>query len=169
MRDALPALAVMKGKLKVTHQTGDAERAAVEGAYHASSLDAGVFSFITGMPGAFEAADLVVSRCGSTTLAELTAAGRPAVLVPFAAATHDHQTFNARKLETAGAAVMIRERDLTGETLASTLIDLLGDDARLSRMAQASRGLGRPDAAQRIAELCARLMGRAAAPSGGLS
>ncbi len=169
MRDALPALSVMKGRLNVTHQTGDAELAAVKSSYDASALNAKVSPFITGMPGALEEADLVVSRCGSTTLAELTAAGRPAVLIPFAAATHDHQTFNARKLEQAGAAVMILERDLTGGRLASTLIDLLGDDGRLARMAEASRGLGRPDAAERIGDLCARLVGRSTASRGGAS
>lgn len=127
-------------------------------AWRAAGLEADVRPFISGMPEALERADLVISRCGSTTLAELTAAGRPAILVPFAAATHDHQTFNARKLVEAGAAEMIAEKDLTGPALAARLMALLEDAPGLARMSAASRALGRPDAAARIADLCAGLL-----------
>jgi UDP-N-acetylglucosamine--N-acetylmuramyl-(pentapeptide) pyrophosphoryl-undecaprenol N-acetylglucosamine transferase len=133
----------------------------VRRAYAAAGFGQGradVVPFIARTWEAFESADLIVSRCGSTTLAELTCAGRPAILVPFAAATHDHQTFNARKLADAGAAVMIAESDLSGEKLASTVIDLIGNDEKLARMSAASRALGRPDAAARIADLCVELM-----------
>ena len=161
MLEALPRLA--PAALRITHQTGEAELEAVTAAYSASGFrpeDFDVKPFIAGMPEAFEQADLIVSRCGSTTLAELTVAGRPSVLVPFAAATHDHQTFNARKLGEAGAAVMIAEKDLTGETLADAILGLLDDPARLARMAAASRALGRPDAAARISDLCLALVAR---------
>ncbi len=156
--DALPALSAMKGELKVTHQTGEADLQTVRAAYEASGIDADVRPFISGMSQAFEEADLIVSRSGATTVAELTAAGRPAVLVPLAAAVHDHQTFNARKLLDAGAAVMIAEAELTGERLASRVLEMLADEDRLARMASASRKLGRPEAAARIADLCAGLL-----------
>ena len=82
------------------------------------------------------------------------------VLVPFAGAAHDHQTFNARKLEQAGAAVVIPEAALGGERLATELTALLADPGRTARMARASRAAARPDAAARIAELCVALMSR---------
>ncbi|MFQ5701752.1 MAG: glycosyltransferase, partial [Acidobacteriota bacterium] len=84
--------------------------------------------------------------------------GRPAILVPLASATHDHQTFNARKLVQVGAAVMIEEKDLHGAALAEMVEGLLGDPGRLARMSEASRQLARPDAATRVAELCIALM-----------
>jgi UDP-N-acetylglucosamine--N-acetylmuramyl-(pentapeptide) pyrophosphoryl-undecaprenol N-acetylglucosamine transferase len=161
MCGALPLLSAMRGSLRIIHQTGEAHLDAVTEAYRSMGDRAPRFElcpFIREMSQAFEQADLIVSRCGSTTLAELTCAGRPAILVPFASATHDHQTFNARKLADAGAAVMIAESDLSGEMLASAVIDLIGSDEKLARMSAASRVLGRPDAASRIADLCLELM-----------
>lgn len=161
--DALPVLARFGEFLRVTHQTGASEHEQVMAAYAAAGFGgsrASVIPFIARPWEAFAKADLIVSRCGSTTLAELTAAGRPSVLVPFAAATHDHQTFNARKLVSTGAAVMIAEKDLTGEKLADVVGGLLEAPERLITMSIASRSLGRPDAAARIAELCEQLMSR---------
>jgi UDP-N-acetylglucosamine--N-acetylmuramyl-(pentapeptide) pyrophosphoryl-undecaprenol N-acetylglucosamine transferase len=163
MTAALPLLAPLRGRLTVTHQTGEAALADVTRAWRAAGWDepaADVRPFIAGMSQAFERADLVLCRSGATTVAELTAAGRPAVLVPFAGAAHDHQTFNARKLEQAGAAVVITEKDLTGDSLAATLRSLLEDPSRVARMAQASREAARHDAAARIADLCVGLMSR---------
>lgn len=161
MMAALPLLAPLRGRLTLTHQTGEVALAAVTGAYRAAGWDedaADVRPFISGMSQAFEEADLVLCRSGATTVAELTAAGRPAVLVPFAGAAHDHQTFNARKLEQVGAAVVLAEARLSGESLATLLVSLLGDAERVARMAQASRAAARPDAAARIADLCVALM-----------
>ena len=161
--DALPALAGFGDSLRVTHQTGSADHEWVSQAYRAAGFAGGrasVVPFIEKAWEAFAAADLIVSRCGSTTLAELTAAGRPSVLIPFAAATHDHQTWNARKLVSTGAAVMIAEKDLTGVTLGAAVTGLLAEPGRLDRMSVASRSLGRPDAAARIADLCEKLMAR---------
>jgi len=158
MREALPELRQGAVPVKVRHQTGDAALEAVSSAYRAAGLDADVRAFISGMSQAFEEADLIVCRSGATTVAELTAAGRPAVLIPFAGATHDHQTYNARKLEDAGAAEVIPERELGGARLAATVTGLLESPDRLARMSQASRALGKPDAAARIADLCVDLM-----------
>lgn len=160
--DALPALSAMKGKLKVTHQTGEADLRTVTAAYRASGIDADVRPFISGMSKAFDDADLIVGRSGATTVAELTAAGRPAVLIPFAAAAHDHQTHNARKLSDAGAAVLMAEKDLSGASLSRVILELAADRKRLARMAEASRALGKPEAAGRIAEVGADLMAAAA-------
>jgi UDP-N-acetylglucosamine--N-acetylmuramyl-(pentapeptide) pyrophosphoryl-undecaprenol N-acetylglucosamine transferase len=99
------------------------------------------------------AADLVVSRSGATTCAELTAAGKAAVLVPFARAADDHQRSNARAMEAAGAARMVEEKDLTGERLAAVIGDLLSEPSRIVAMEDAARRLGRPDAAARVADL----------------
>jgi UDP-N-acetylglucosamine--N-acetylmuramyl-(pentapeptide) pyrophosphoryl-undecaprenol N-acetylglucosamine transferase len=98
-------------------------------------------------------ADLVVSRSGAMTVAELAAAGRPAILVPFGSATHGHQRENARALVEAGAARLIEERELTADRLSGEVSELLGDRARLVRMGAAARSLSRPDAARKLAEL----------------
>ena len=116
--------------------------------------------FIHDMPSAYAAADLVVSRAGALTLAELTARGLPAILVPYPFAAEGHQDANARALAEAGAAVVIRDQDLNGETLAREVTALLTDSARLERMAAASRRLGRPDAAERIADLIEEVAAR---------
>jgi UDP-N-acetylglucosamine--N-acetylmuramyl-(pentapeptide) pyrophosphoryl-undecaprenol N-acetylglucosamine transferase len=163
MTAALPLLSPLRGRLTITHQTGEAALSAVTQAYRDAGWDeasADVRPFIPGMAQAFEQADLVLCRSGATTVAELTAAGRPAVLVPFAGAAHDHQTFNARKLEQAGAAIVLIEADLSGDILATALRSLLEDPPRVARMAQASRAAGRHDAAARIADLCVGLLSR---------
>lgn len=164
---ALPRLAGLRGRLRVTHQTGEADHESVTRAWRDAGFtpqEARVAPFIREMARAFEEADLVVARSGATTVAELTAAGRPALLVPFAGATHDHQAFNARKLADAGAASLLLEKDLNADSLAAAIIDLTADPSRLQEMAAASRRLGRPEAASRIAEVCEGLLaGRRAA------
>jgi UDP-N-acetylglucosamine--N-acetylmuramyl-(pentapeptide) pyrophosphoryl-undecaprenol N-acetylglucosamine transferase len=112
------------------------------------------------MAGEMAAADLVICRAGATTLAELAAAGRPAVLVPFPAATDDHQRRNAEVLDRAGAAVLLHERDLTADRLADVTADLVGDRGRRGRMANAMRAFARPDAAARIVDRLLDLAGR---------
>jgi len=163
VREALPILAAIKDRLRVVHQTGEADHAEVAAAWAAAGFDperVDVRAFIDDMPRVVEASDLVVCRSGATTVAELTAAGRAAVLIPFARATHDHQTWNARKLERTGAAVLIAESDLDGPALARVVTGMADDPGRLARMAEASRALGRPDAADRIADRCAALLAR---------
>ncbi len=160
---AIPALEPLKGHARVVHQTGEADLEMVKRAWGASGFPAGdvdVRPFIADMARVYESTDLIVSRAGATTVAELTASGRPALLIPFAAATHDHQTQNAAALVRAGAAEMIAEKDLSGAALAARILALVSDRAALARMAEASRQLGRPDAAARIADLCVALLGR---------
>lgn len=132
--------------LDVVHQTGARDLDAVRDAYRAAGVTARVESFLNPIAPDMAAADLVISRAGATTLAELAASGRAALLVPFPAATDDHQRRNARVLVAAGAAAMVEERDLAGQ-LASTAADLIGDTARLAGMGRAMQGFARPDAA----------------------
>jgi UDP-N-acetylglucosamine--N-acetylmuramyl-(pentapeptide) pyrophosphoryl-undecaprenol N-acetylglucosamine transferase len=101
----------------------------------------------------FGEADLVLSRSGATTCAELTVAGKAAILVPFALAADDHQRTNARALDRAGAAVMLEEKDLSGSSLAAAVRALVDEPGRIAAMEEASRRIGRPDAAARVADL----------------
>lgn len=139
-------------EVEVLAQTGEKEaptlRAAL-GRYAAVR----VVPFIHDMADALGRADLAVCRAGALTVAELCAAGRPAILVPFAAATHAHQEENARALERAGAAVVVPEAELSGERLAAAVTGLLDDPERLRRMGEAARSLARPGADERIVDL----------------
>jgi UDP-N-acetylglucosamine--N-acetylmuramyl-(pentapeptide) pyrophosphoryl-undecaprenol N-acetylglucosamine transferase len=141
-------------RLRIVHQTGERMFREVTEAYEKSRRRSGeVRPFLDDMEEQMGAADLVLSRSGATTCAELTVGGRAAVLVPFAAAADDHQRTNARALEAAGAARMIEEKDLTGESLAREVTALVDEPARIGAMEEAARKLGRPDAAARVADL----------------
>jgi UDP-N-acetylglucosamine--N-acetylmuramyl-(pentapeptide) pyrophosphoryl-undecaprenol N-acetylglucosamine transferase len=140
-------------RLAIVHQTGEPMRDEVVAAYAALARPAEVLAFLDDMEARFAAADLVVCRSGATTCAELTVAGKAAVLVPFAAAADDHQRQNARALEAAGAARMIEERELTGESLARAIATLVEEPSRILAMEEAALKLGRPDAAARVADL----------------
>jgi UDP-N-acetylglucosamine--N-acetylmuramyl-(pentapeptide) pyrophosphoryl-undecaprenol N-acetylglucosamine transferase len=152
LAEALPSLPG-PDRLRIVHQTGPASRDEVATAYNAAGRKAEVMAFLDDMESRFAQADLVLCRSGATTAAELTAAGKASVLVPFALAADDHQRSNARALEAAGAARMIEEKDLTAERLAAAVNELLGDTARLTAMEEAARKLARPDAAARVADL----------------
>lgn len=155
--DALPHLDDLKGSLKITHQTGKADLETVKQGYAAREFPAEVREFIDDMATAYLGADLVLCRAGATTLAELTCCKKPSILVPFPHATDDHQAVNARALVDAGAAVMFREAELTGEKLAATIRELKGDPARLAKMEKAAGNLGRPEAAREIADVLQQL------------
>ena len=114
--------------------------------------------FIDDMGAAYGQAQLVVCRSGATTLAELTVCKKAAILVPFPYATDDHQAVNASALVNAGAAVMFREAELTGEKLAAELRALKADGERRKKMEKAAGLLGRPEAAREIADVCMELM-----------
>jgi len=149
---AAPHLAASGRLVSITHQTGERDLARVRDGYAAAGLTATIEPFFHDMNHRMRAADLVVARAGASTIAELTVLGRPSVLVPLPTAADDHQRKNARALAAAGAAEMIEESTLTGEALASRLLTLTSDAAALTRMAQAARTLGRPDAAARVAD-----------------
>ena len=156
--EALPALERMPSPPRVVHQTGEDALERVREAYATRpSLDGDVRAFLDDMPRRVAEADLVVCRAGATTLAELAAAGRPAILVPFPHAADDHQRHNAEAVADAGAAVVVLDRDADGASIAGAVEKLASDPARRSSMAAAARTLARPDAASRIADLALAL------------
>jgi UDP-N-acetylglucosamine--N-acetylmuramyl-(pentapeptide) pyrophosphoryl-undecaprenol N-acetylglucosamine transferase len=110
-----------------------------------------VLAFIDDMPARLAAADLVVCRAGASTLSELAVAGRAAILVPYPHAADDHQRHNAETMQSAGAAVVLRDAELDGERLAQQIVELTGDRDRLRAMGRAARQLGRPRATSAIA------------------
>ena len=128
-------------------------RDGIAAAYAQAGREAEVVDFLDDMEKRFAEADLVVSRSGATTCAELTAAGKASVLIPFALAADDHQRSNAVALQSAGASRMVEEKDLTGKGLAEAVTSILGDPGRLQAMEDASRAVARPDAAARVADL----------------
>ncbi len=150
MVEAAPRLAAADTALDLTHQTGERDLALVRDGYERAGIAARVEPFLYRMDREVDAADLVVCRAGATTLAELTAAGRPAILIPLPTATDDHQRRNAEALAERGAADVIDQRDLTGARLADAILALVHDAARRRRMAEAARQLARPDAARVI-------------------
>ena len=155
MVEALPRLAAMAPPPAIVHQTGPDAHAEVSAAYAAKApeLGAEVRPFLDDMPARLAAADLVVCRAGATTLSELAAAGRPAILVPYPHAADDHQRKNAEAVAVAGAALVIDDAALTGEALASSVAALAADRSLRDRMGAAARTLARPDAAERIADV----------------
>ncbi|MES2310666.1 MAG: undecaprenyldiphospho-muramoylpentapeptide beta-N-acetylglucosaminyltransferase [Pseudomonadota bacterium] len=139
---------------EVVHQCGTRGLDEARAAYAKAGVEAQVVAFIDDMAGSYEWADLAVCRAGALTLAELTAAGLGAVLVPFPHAVDDHQTRNAEALVAIGAAVVMQESELDIPSLAQRLESLLSDRRRLLAMAEAARTLAKPDAAQVIARAC---------------
>jgi len=139
---------------EVVHQCGTRGLDEARAAYAKAGVEAQVVAFIEDMAGSYEWADLAVCRAGALTLAELTAAGLGAVLVPFPHAVDDHQTRNAEALVAIGAAVVMQESELDIQILAQRLESLLSDRRRLLAMAEAARTLAKPDAAQVIARAC---------------
>ncbi len=158
--ESLPALKRELPGIHLIHQTGERDYQQAQADYLHAEISAEVSSFIDDMPTAFAHADLVLCRSGASTVAEITAAGKPAIFVPFPRAADDHQLRNAQALERAGAAIVIQEKELTSERLVATVCRLLADPALLARMSAAARGLSHPNAARDIADLGARLAGQ---------
>jgi UDP-N-acetylglucosamine--N-acetylmuramyl-(pentapeptide) pyrophosphoryl-undecaprenol N-acetylglucosamine transferase len=150
--EAAPKLAAAGARLAITHQTGERDLDLVRDAYERAGLHARVEAFLYEMDREMKQADLVVARAGATTLSELAAAGRPAILVPLPTATDDHQRRNAEAFGRAGGAVVLEEKGLTGERMADEVLALAADKTRRAEMGRRSRTLARPDAAERIAD-----------------
>lgn len=158
--DAVAALRDKGPMPRIVHQTGEADLDWVKSRYRALGIDADVRPFIDDMPSAYTAVDLVVCRAGATTLAEITALGKPAVLIPYPYAADDHQRKNAESLVARGAAVMILDRELTPENLSRAIHRLRDDPESLRAMSASSRALGRPGAAERVVDVCLELVHR---------
>ncbi|HEX7251988.1 MAG TPA: undecaprenyldiphospho-muramoylpentapeptide beta-N-acetylglucosaminyltransferase [Thermoanaerobaculia bacterium] len=151
LAEAAPRLAA--DRLEVIHQTGERNLEATRALYSSNPPQWRLVPFL---PRLFEElgwADLVVCRAGAMTLAELAAAARPSILIPFAAAAHGHQLANARAFADAGAAVVIEEGRLTGETLTAAVREAFSNRARLVQMSERARTFAVPDAARRLADL----------------
>jgi UDP-N-acetylglucosamine--N-acetylmuramyl-(pentapeptide) pyrophosphoryl-undecaprenol N-acetylglucosamine transferase len=151
MVEAAPRLAD-RGGAAITHQTGERDLDRVRDGYRQAGVGARVEPFLYEMDREMRDADVIVCRAGATTIAELTAAGKPSVLIPLPTAADDHQRKNAEVLQQAGAAEVIEQKDLTGPVLAERILALVGDDERRRRMARAARTLARPDAARVIVD-----------------
>jgi UDP-N-acetylglucosamine--N-acetylmuramyl-(pentapeptide) pyrophosphoryl-undecaprenol N-acetylglucosamine transferase len=156
--DAMKELADLAPDLRVIHQTGEADLESVRGAYRSLPFPVEAVPFIDRMDEAYARADLLICRAGATTIAELTALGKPAILVPYPYAAYDHQRLNAEALQKKGAAVMILDRELTGENLAAEIRRLKDNPDALRLMGKAAQALGKADAAERIVDECYRLV-----------
>lgn len=157
LNETVPAaLARLDAKLRpqVWHQTGRAHAEVTTSLYRQHGVEARVEPFIEDMAAAYAWADLAICRSGALTVAELSAAGVPAVLIPFPFAVDDHQTANARHLVARDAAVLFPQDHLTADRLTAVLAELLGDRGHLRTMAANARAMGMPDAAARVAQLC---------------
>jgi UDP-N-acetylglucosamine--N-acetylmuramyl-(pentapeptide) pyrophosphoryl-undecaprenol N-acetylglucosamine transferase len=144
---------------EVWHQTGQAMYDDTLAIYKKTGIEARLAPFIEDMAQAYDWADLVLCRAGALTVAELTAVGIGAVLIPFPLATDDHQTANARFLERSGAALILAQSDLSVQRLTNCLQELLTDRSRLLSMAQAAHRLAQRDATQQVADICLQKLG----------
>ena len=158
MADALEHLAKFEGRLSITHQTGEADFEKISAAYVGSAFpNTDLRPFISEMFVEFGKADLVICRAGATTCAELAAAGKASIMVPLPTAADDHQRKNAEALEKVGAARMIVQSDLNGESLANEIARLIESPDEIDEMEAAAKSMGREDAAEKTADLIEEL------------
>ena len=155
MVDAIPKWTELG--IKIRHQTGERDFEKVESAYKQAGFPAQVSRFIDDMPSAFAQADLVLCRSGASTVGEITAAGKPAIFVPFPFAADDHQRKNAEALENSGAARLIPESELNSERLSTAVAELLRTPAILNQMSIKARSLSHPEAVRQIGEIAATI------------
>lgn len=154
---ASKALAILKQKgiePEIVHQTGKADLEATQKRYAEAGVVADCRAFITDMASEYRNADVIISRAGATTIAELGIVGLPAILIPYPYAANNHQELNAEEMVEAGAAIMFRQSGLDPDTLAECLEDLLGDETKRTRMREAMLRLGRPQAAAQVVDWC---------------
>ena len=155
---ALPELSDLRDRLRFLHLTGEADRDEVVAGYAQAGFTARVEAFSTEMPALMAQAHLLVCRAGASTLSELTAVGRAALLVPYPFAANNHQEFNARFLSDAGAAEIILNKNFTGTVFAAKLREHLAQPETLRQMEEAARRLAKPEAAEEIVEGCLELI-----------
>jgi UDP-N-acetylglucosamine--N-acetylmuramyl-(pentapeptide) pyrophosphoryl-undecaprenol N-acetylglucosamine transferase len=151
--DAMDTLAARKGEMSIVHQTGERDYSAVRTAYARREINAEVVPFLTNMAERFAWADVIVCRAGAITAAEIAAAGRAAIFIPFGAATDSHQLRNAQEMQRAGAGRLIAENELTAERLTNEIFSLLDRPEELEKQSKAARSLARPHATRDIVNL----------------
>ncbi|HWZ84226.1 MAG TPA: undecaprenyldiphospho-muramoylpentapeptide beta-N-acetylglucosaminyltransferase [Terriglobales bacterium] len=166
MVESLPGLRERIPGLHIIHQTGVHDYDTVLAAYEKTGGLGEVHKFIDDMPATFARADLLVCRSGASSVAEIAAAGKPAIFVPFPRAADDHQNVNARALERAGAAIVVEESNLEAAYLVDTIAAVIGDRQRLQNMSQAAKSLAHPNAVGEIAAMVDRLAGGVISPEG---
>jgi len=150
--EALKLMTDFSSQIQIIHQTGEPDFPAISEAYDKLPFESVVQPYFHSIEYVYNASDLVVCRSGAMTLAEVTTCGLPAVLIPYPFSAGDHQTYNALALEKNGAAVMIRDNQLTGQVLADILEPLIGDKKKLSLMAEKSRSMGDFEGTRKIAQ-----------------
>jgi UDP-N-acetylglucosamine--N-acetylmuramyl-(pentapeptide) pyrophosphoryl-undecaprenol N-acetylglucosamine transferase len=156
--DALNYLHDLKDKIQFLHQTGLKDYENIRQAYRKREFKGTITPFIYQMGEAYAVADIVISRAGATTLAELTALGKPAILIPYPYAAGNHQELNARKLLEMSAAKMILDRELNGEILARNIRELYTNETMRNEMKRNSSSIGRPDACERVVDIAMSLI-----------
>jgi UDP-N-acetylglucosamine--N-acetylmuramyl-(pentapeptide) pyrophosphoryl-undecaprenol N-acetylglucosamine transferase len=157
--EGLPVLMARMPTLTITHQTGEGDYERVREGYRALGISANVVSFLYDMPTVLRTADVVVARAGAMTIAELTACGKPAILIPLPTAIYDHQMKNARAMEAVGGAVVLPQSDLTGSRLSEIVDSIVTDSKRWDSMHRGSLAMRRIDAGERIVDECYAIMG----------
>jgi len=160
MIEALNQLQEIKSSLKFIHQTGREDIGLVSKVYQEKGFDALVKPFFEEMAMYYQISDLVICRSGASTIAELAVCGKAAILIPYPYAARHHQFINAKQLVELGAAVMIRDEELSGPLLAKTIFHLFNHPEERERIEKTIRQLGRPKAAQEIVDHCYALVGR---------
>jgi UDP-N-acetylglucosamine--N-acetylmuramyl-(pentapeptide) pyrophosphoryl-undecaprenol N-acetylglucosamine transferase len=167
MVEAAPELAAGSAHLRLTHQTGERDVEMVRDGYRRAGLQAEVEPFLYDMGRRLGQADLIVCRAGATTLAEITAAGKPAILIPLPTATDDHQRRNAEEMAARGGAELLLQKDASGPLLAHRILALAVDGERRGRIGSAAKALSKPEAAKVIVERALALVeGRQDTPGG---
>ena len=151
--DAMDRLAARKSELSIVHQTGERDYNAVRTAYARREINAEVIPFLTNMAERFAWADVIVCRAGAITAAEIAAAGRVAIFIPFGAATDSHQLRNAQEMQRAGAGRLISEKELTAERLTTEIFSLIDQPEQIEKQSHAARSLARPHATRDIVNL----------------
>jgi UDP-N-acetylglucosamine--N-acetylmuramyl-(pentapeptide) pyrophosphoryl-undecaprenol N-acetylglucosamine transferase len=164
LTDVVPAAVALlseglRGNLRIAHQARDEDGVRAASAYEAAGVRAEIASFFADIPRRLSEAQLVISRSGASSVADVSVIGRPAILIPYAAATGDHQTANAKGLRDAAAAVVVQEKALDAATLAGHIAAILEDPSRAESMARAALGEGKPDATARLVALVEELGG----------
>lgn len=158
--DSLKFLKEYRGRFLVTHQAGEKDLIWVRQRYEQEGVAADVQAFLFDMAAALSGADLVIARAGATTIAELVAAPKASILIPFAQASDDHQTLNARELENVEGAEVISEKEFTPEVFACRIIGFINHMERLDQMEQNLRQLQKQDVAEQITDLCLNLIAK---------
>jgi UDP-N-acetylglucosamine--N-acetylmuramyl-(pentapeptide) pyrophosphoryl-undecaprenol N-acetylglucosamine transferase len=159
--DAMDQLAARKNELRIVHQTGERDYNAVRTAYAHRDFPAEVAPFLSNMAERFAWADLIVCRAGAITAAEIAAAGRAAIFIPFGRATDSHQLRNAQEMASKGAGRLIPEKELTAERLIREMFSLLDQPREIAKLATTARRLAHPDAAHEIVNLIEQAARRA--------